>query len=78
MIASVTEAHEESGVSTINIPGAYLHNGNDKYVIILSRGGLVELVALVDPKLYQKYETTIKIGKFSICKGSKVIVCPIE
>ena len=51
MITSAIKAHEEINVATINIPGAYLHTNNDEYLIMLLRGRLTELMAMVDPKL---------------------------
>ena len=63
MITSYIEAHKERGVATINISGEYLHTENYKYAIMLLRGILVEFMATVDPKLYQKLVTTDKNGQ---------------
>ena len=58
MITSGIYSHEEHDVATIEFPGAYLHNMNDKYVIMLLRVRLAGLMAMVDPNLYLKYVTT--------------------
>ena len=57
MVAPAIEYHEDRDVATINISGAYLHTENDKYVIMLLRGRLAELMSMVEPKIYQKYVT---------------------
>ena len=54
IIASAIEAREERDVATVKIPGAYLHTDNEEYVIMLLRGRLEELMAMVDPNVYQK------------------------
>ena len=63
MIVSKIEAYAEHDVANIDIPGAYLHNENDKHVIMLLRESLEELMSLVYPKLYQKYVTTDQNGQ---------------
>ena len=72
MITSAIEAKEGRGVAIIDIPGAYLHtyidkHGNEK-IIILFKGKLAELMAMVDPKLYRKYVTmTAKAIQCCMC-----------
>ena len=59
MITSVIEAKEGRDVAITDITGAYLHTtyidkwGNEK-IIMLFKGKLAELMAMVDPKLYRK------------------------
>ena len=45
------ESHEELHVDTIDIIGVYLHSNNNEYVIMLSRGRFLELMATVNPKI---------------------------
>ena len=39
----------------LDIDNAFIHTENDKYVLIMIRGKLAELLVKVDPKLYRKY-----------------------
>ena len=55
MITTAIDAHERHDVTTINIPGAFLHAYNNKETIMLLRGRLAELMVQVDPQIYQKY-----------------------
>ena len=48
------EAHGGPGVATINITSVYLHTDNNRYLIMLIRGGLAEFMDMVDPDIYQK------------------------
>ena len=57
MITSTIEAHEERDVASIDIPGAYLHAhvGENGKIIMLFKGSLAELMAMIEPKQYCKY-----------------------
>jgi hypothetical protein len=59
------DAGEKREVVTIDIPGVFLHAKNEDYVIMRMNGTLAELMAKMDPKLYQKY--------LSDEKGKKVL-----
>ena len=59
------DAHEKREVVTINIPGAFLHAENEDYIIMRMNETLAELMAKMEPKLYQKY--------LSDKKGNKVL-----
>ena len=63
VIMSAIEDYKEHDVATIDIPGKYLHTKNYKYVIMLLRVRLMYLMAVLDPKLYQRYATTEKNGQ---------------
>ena len=54
MITAAIDAHERRNVTTIDIPGAFLHAYNVKETIMLLRGRLAELMVQVDPQIYQK------------------------
>ena len=47
-------------MAIIDIPGAFLQAENDKFVVMLLRGKLAEMMVKIYPSLYQKY---IFIGK---------------
>ena len=61
MITSALDAKEGCGVAIIDIHGVYLHTYVDKHgkkrIIMLFKGKLVDLIVMVDPKLYWKYVT---------------------
>ena len=61
-ITGVIEVKEERDVSTLYIPGAFLHTKNDETILMLLRGQLAELLVKVDPKLYRKYVITSRKG----------------
>ena len=63
MITSEMESHGGRGVATIDITGAYLYTDNNDYLNMLIKGGLEELMAMVDPDIYQKYVKTGEMGK---------------
>ena len=46
----------------LDIDNAFIHTENDKYVLIMIRGKLAELLVKVDPKLYRKYVIKSKQG----------------
>ncbi len=54
-LMSTIDARENRDVLMINIPGAFLHNPNEDYVVMQMNGTLAELMAKTDPKLYRKY-----------------------
>ena len=62
-ITSVMEYHKDHGVATINIPGVYLDTENKENMIMILRGRLEQLMAMVYTKLYQNYVTMDKNGK---------------
>jgi hypothetical protein len=55
MITATIDAHEQRGIATIDIPGAFLNTYKDKETFILLRGCLAELMVQADPNLYHKY-----------------------
>ena len=63
MFVSKIEAYAEHDVANIDIPGAYLHNENDKHVIMLLRESLEELMSFLYPNIFQKYVTTDQNGQ---------------
>ena len=63
MIISETKDQDEHDVAIINISGSYLHTERNRNVIMLLRGSLAEFMAVLDPKLYQKYLTRDQNGK---------------
>ena len=42
-------------MDVIDIPGAYLQADTDEHVIMLLKGSLVDLMAMIDPNLYRKF-----------------------
>ena len=56
------DSHEHKSVAMLYIDNVFLHAENDKYVLMLLRGKLAELLFKVDPKLYIKYFITSKKG----------------
>ena len=63
MITPAIKYQKQHDIPTIYITGASLQTNNDKDIIMLLRGRLAELMAMVDPNLYQKYVTTDKYEK---------------
>jgi hypothetical protein len=55
MITATIHAHEQRNVTTIDIPGAFLHAYNDKETFMLLKGHLAELMVQVGPQLYRKF-----------------------
>ena len=62
VLTGVIYAHELRDVAMLDIKNDFLHTENDKYVLIMLRGKLAELLVKLDPKLYQKYVITSKQG----------------
>ena len=62
VLTGVIYAHELRDVAMLDIKNYFLHTENDKYVLIMLRGKLAELLVKLDPKLYQKYVITSKQG----------------
>ncbi len=54
-ITAAINAKEHWKVVTINIPGAFLHAGNEDYVIMKMVGTLAERMVKMNHKLYRKY-----------------------
>ena len=54
-ITGLIDAHDHRAVEMLDIDNAFIHTENDKYVLIMIRGKLAELLVKVDPKLYRKY-----------------------
>ena len=55
-------AHKLRSIVMLDIKNDFLHTENYKYVLIMIRGKLAELLVKLDPKLYQKYVITSKQG----------------
>ena len=56
LLTSVIDVLENRDIVTVDIPGAFLHadiEGDDVHMKL--EGMLVEMLARIDPKLYQKY-----------------------
>ena len=53
IVTSVIEANEKRDTTTLDLPGIYLHAENNKHIIILLKGKLVELLVQIDPLLYR-------------------------
>ena len=45
-------------MTIIDLPGALLHAETDEHIILGLKGKLVEMMTMVDPKLYRKYAMT--------------------
>ena len=74
VLTGVIYAHELRDVAMLDIKNYFLHTENDKYVLIMLRGKLAELLVKLDPKLYQKYVITSKQGMpILYVKPTKVI-----
>ena len=73
--ASALEAREGCDVVIVDIPGAYLHTYVDKHVkqiiIMLFKGKLVDIMVMVDLKLYRKYVTYDSKGNAMLCVEMK-------
>lgn len=48
-------AHERRIIATMDLPGAFLHAGNDMFVIMKMTGKLAELMVKTAPNIYRKY-----------------------
>ena len=67
-VTSTIDAKERRTVVTIDIPGAFLHAGNEDYMIMQMNGSLAELMVKTDPKIYWKYAMIEKGGRvFYLC-----------
>jgi hypothetical protein len=55
MITATIKAHKHWSVSTVDIPGAFLHAYNDKDTCMLLCGCLAKLMVQVNPAHYRKY-----------------------
>jgi hypothetical protein len=53
--SAANDAKENREVVTFSIPGAFLYATNKNYVVMRMIGMLAKLMAMTDPKLYQKY-----------------------
>ena len=58
----VIDVHEHRAVSMLDIKNDSLHKENEKYVLMLLRGNLEELLVNLDPKLYIKDVITSSQG----------------
>ena len=47
MITQAIESQEERHVTIINTPGTYLHDDTDKHLIMLLKGSLAYLMAMI-------------------------------
>jgi hypothetical protein len=54
-LTSMIDAKENREVVTIDIPGAFLHEDNEDYVIMKMVGTLVELMVKTNPKMYRQH-----------------------
>ena len=61
-LTGVIDAHENRAISMLDIENDFLHAENDKYMLMLLRGKLAEILVKVDPKLYRKYVITSNQG----------------
>ena len=61
-MTALIEAYEERDVAFFNIPGAYLHAETDKYLTMVIKGTLAEIIVKVDLSLFRKYVTTKSKG----------------
>ena len=62
MMTSTIDAHKGRDIMTVNLPGAYLHIFTKKYIIMLLKGELAEMMVLAAPSLYRKYVTYDRKG----------------
>ena len=62
-ITIAIEAYEGCNVVVIDLPGAFLHTEMDEHIIVVPKGQLAEMMALVEPKLYMKYIMTNSNGQ---------------
>ena len=56
-MTGVVDALEGRAVAILDIANAFLQAKNDKKIIMLIRGRLVEMMVAVEPSLYLKYVT---------------------
>ena len=57
------ELHERRDVSTINIPGAFIHADSYENIIMVLKGNIALSMFHVDPKSYRKFIIFDKRGK---------------
>ena len=50
----------------IDLPGAFLYAETNEHIITVLKGGLVEMMAMTEPKLYRKYIMTDSRGQLML------------
>jgi hypothetical protein len=71
MITSTIDAKEQQDVATVDVPGAFMQADMDDIVHLKLEGKMVELLVMIDPKLYGPYvhvENGKKVMYFDIRK----------
>ena len=63
IITSTIEAHEGRDVVVADLPDAFINMDNSEKTLVLLKGKLSELIAQIDPQMYQKYITTSSKGE---------------
>ena len=58
----VVDAREGREVSVLDVANAFLHAHNDERVLVLIRAKLAEMMARIDPSMYQEYVMYYKNG----------------
>ena len=61
------EAHGAYNRAVIDLPGAFLHTEMNEHIIIVLKGILAKMMAMVDPKLYRKYIMANHKGQLMLC-----------
>lgn len=51
MVTGVIDAKEGRDVAIIDLPGAFLHALNDEEIVMVLKGPLAKMMAMVDPSL---------------------------
>ena len=65
-ITVAIEAYEAHNVVVIDFTGALLHTEMDEHIIVVLKGQLAEMIALVEPRLYMKYIMTGSKGQLTL------------
>eukprot|EP00957_Ditylum_brightwellii_P056303 4267843-Ditylum_brightwellii.AAC.1 len=55
MLSCLIDAMEQRGVTTVDIPGAFMQADMDEVVHMKIEGTMAELLTKLDPKLYRQY-----------------------
>ena len=53
-IMAIMDAHKGRDVASFDIPGSFLHMDSDKYITMILRGRLAELMVQVATNFYRK------------------------
>ena len=54
-------------MAVIDLTGAFLHAETDEHTIMVLKGKLVEMMTMVDPKMYRKYAMTNHKDQSMLC-----------